>query len=241
MRNLIKNLTAKKDLPEVRSIREVSFFDGLSWIDLELVQKCLRERTLKKGDIIFSQGDRCRQVFFVRSGQIKICRNSRAGRQQIVEVLNPGQTCACHPGSCEWCCAATAISMKSGRIWFVSTKDFNRLMNSSPNLAFKLNMLFAEKIRDINHLMEGFSLQDARERLVRFILEQRKAGQVGSQNDDVVNIAFTREEIAHCIGTTRETAIRYLYELKSKRLIDIRNHQIILRDVEGLANILERC
>jgi CRP-like cAMP-binding protein len=51
-------------------------------------------------------------------------------------------------------------------------------------------------------------------------------------------LPFTREELAQRLGTTRETAVRQLYQLKDKKLIDIKSHQILILDKAGLEKLL---
>src|SRR5579863_2294888 len=44
----------------------------------------------RKGQIIFTQGDESRSVFYVQSGSVKITVNSSAGKEAVIALLQPG-------------------------------------------------------------------------------------------------------------------------------------------------------
>lgn len=72
--------------------------------------------------------------------------------------------------------------------------------------------------------------------MIRFLLDMlaEKKGRSGN----TLFIPLTREEIAQRIGAARETVVRYLYQLKRSKLIDIRPYQIVIRNKEGLEKLL---
>jgi CRP/FNR family transcriptional regulator len=78
------------------------------------------------------------------------------------------------------------------------------------------------------------SLKDSKKRLVRFLLEMLTE----NKDRNSIILPFTREELAQRLGTTRETAVRQLYQLKDKKLIDIKSHQILILDKAGLEKLL---
>lgn len=47
-------------------------------------------------------------------------------------------------------------------------------------------------------------------------------------------INIRREELAHIVGTTKETVTRTLSEFKDEGLIDVKGSNITLLDIEGL-------
>jgi CRP/FNR family transcriptional regulator, cyclic AMP receptor protein len=42
--------------------------------------------TYRKDDVVFSQGDRCEGVFYIRHGQCKVCVISEHGKEAIVAL-----------------------------------------------------------------------------------------------------------------------------------------------------------
>src|SRR3989338_7197549 len=129
------------------TIEDIPFFQGLSEGELEAVKQCLREKSFEKGESLFLEGNACERVFFVKAGRVKLSRTSSSGREQILETLGPGDTCACNPGSTAWHCASTAVALTPCSAWFLSRENYVRLVQTNAKLSQALNRLFAERLR----------------------------------------------------------------------------------------------
>lgn len=214
-------------------LKNVPLFRGLTPAELEEIRACLHEKSYAKGDTLFHETGSCERVFIVRTGRVKVFRMSTGGREQVLETLGPGDTCACNPGSVEWACASSAEALTACTVWFLSRDNYVRMVNTRANVSHALNRLFAEKLNKLSCLVEDVSLNDVRKRLAKFLLDLR-----AESTSDTLQVPFTRQEIAQRIGTARETVARHLYEMKRKKLIEIKPKQIVLLNKAGLQKIL---
>lgn len=214
--------------------RELPFFKGLAEKDLAAVRDCLREKSFRKGEPLFIEGNICERVFFVKSGRVKIYRIGSSGREQTLETLGAGDTCACNPGSSEWHCSSSSEAATDCTVWFLSRENYVRLVQTNSTLAHTLNRLFAERLQCFSSLIEEVSLKDSKKRLVKFLLDLLE----DQKDKRTLSVPFTREELAHRIGVVRETAARQLNELKRKKLIDLEPSRIVILDKEGLKKLL---
>jgi len=220
-------------------IKDIPLFHDLTESELRDLKCCLRERTFKRGEILFYEGKSCERVFIVLSGRVKLYRTASSGREQILETLEAGDSCACNPGSSTWSCATTAEAVTPATVWFLSRDDYIKMVNTNSRVSRTLNQLFAEKLRSFGMLIEEVSLKDVKKRLVKFLLDMLKEKNYQGDGKDTLLIPFTREEIAQRLGTARETVARYLYQLKRARVIDIKPKQIIIRNKTGLEKLLQ--
>ena len=168
---------------------------------------------------------------------MKLYRIASSGREQTLETLNPGDTCACNPGSPNWSCSTTAEALTPCAAWFLSRSDYVRMVQANSKLSHTLNKLFAERLRNFSTLIEEVSLKDVHKRLIKFLLDML-AQKCDSAKEEVLPIPFTREEIAQRLGAARETVARHLSELKQAKLIDIKPKQIIILNKTGLEKLL---
>jgi CRP-like cAMP-binding protein len=219
-------------------LERIPLFKGFSPGEINLVRNCLIERKFEKGETLFLEGNECQKIFFVRTGRVKIYRTSSSGREQILESLGPGDTCACNPGSATWACASSAEALTPCTVWYLSRRDYIGLVQANSKLAHTLNILFAEKLKRFSCLIEDVSLNDVRKRLMRFLLDMQKTNSINGEAPKALFVPFTREEIAQRIGSARETVARYLHELKRKKLIDIKPHQIIILNRSKLEELV---
>jgi CRP-like cAMP-binding protein len=219
-------------------MNEIPMFNDLSQTEFKAVKSCLREKSFQKGDLLFREGQQCDRVFFVRSGRVKMYRISSAGREQVLETLETGDTCACNPGRRDWFCSTTAEAVTPCTVWFLARDAYIRLVQSQPELSHALNRIFANRLQCFSALIEEVSLKDVKRRLMRFLLDMSDERSKQGKDMSRLYVPFTQEEIAHRLGAARETVSRHLSQLKRSKLIDIQSHKIIIHDKEGLKKLL---
>lgn len=216
-------------------VRDIPLFKDLPESELSEIKKCIKEKVFAKGELLFQEGNSCERIFIVQQGQVKLYRTSSDGREQVLEVLKPGDTCACNPGACQWFCSSTAEAATACKVWFLSRDHYVRMVQTHSALSRTLNKLFADRLSHFSALIEEVSLKDVKKRLIKFLLDMLEEDKKAS---NTLFIPFTREEIAQRIGSARETVARTLYQLKRKKLIDIKPHQIIILNKEALKKLL---
>jgi len=162
-----------------------------------------------------------------------------SGKEQILQSLGKGETCACNPGNSEWFCSANGQAATDCQVWYLNRAEYVRLVNSNVRLAHTLNRLFAERLRCFSDLVEEMSLKDAKKRLVKFILDMLAKQESSQPSSNVLFLPLTREEIAQRIGTARETVARNLSQLKAAKLIELQPKKIIIRNSSDLEKLLD--
>ncbi len=223
----------------VLAIKDIPFFHDLSSAELDAVKSCLIEKNFKKGENVHLEGGECTSLFFVKGGRVKVYRTSLQGKEQIYEVLKPGDTCACNPGEMMWKCSTSAEVLEDSTLWFLSREHYVRMVKNNSKLMHALNELFAKRLQCFSNIIEDVTLKDAKKRLVKFLLDMLAEKRINAPKNDTLFIEATRKEIAQRFGIARETIARQISELKRKKLIDVKSFQIIILDQKGLEKLLE--
>ncbi len=218
-----------------KTISDIPFFKDLTPEELGTVKACLREKTFQKGEVLFTEGGSCERVFFVKSGKVKIFRMSEAGREQVLETLDEGDTCACNPGELKWHCSSSAEAVTPSTVWFLARENYVKLVQSNTKVARTLNKLFAERLQCFSSLIEEVSLKDSKKRLVKFLLDMMNQ----SSSKKSLDLPYTREELAKRLGIVRETVARQLHDLKRRKLISIEPQKVTILDPKGLEKLLQ--
>ncbi len=216
------------------NLKQVGLFQDLAPDELNTVKTLLKEKSFQNGEVLFFEGKQCERIFIVRSGRVKIFRISASGREQILEILNPGDTCSCNPGQGAWACSATAEALTLCTVWFFPRDNYVKLIRTNTKVMQSLNKIFAKRLCQFSSLIEQVSLNHVKKRLMKFMLDMLKEYKTAEESKDVLSLPFTREEIAQRIGTSRETVARYLHQMKRDGLIDIESRQIVIRDRAGM-------
>jgi CRP-like cAMP-binding protein len=227
-----------KAYEETLHLNDIHLFKDLDSREISKVKKMLREFRFAKGEMLLCEGDHCERIIILCTGRVKVFRLSASGREQILDVLVRGDSCACHPGASTWQCSANAQALCAGKMYYLSRADYVRLVESNNKLAKKLAGLFAQRMCRLCSLVEDVSLSSPQQRLAKFILDMARPLKSVASKDVEMTVSFTHDEISQRLGLVRETVTRHLNRFKKARLIEIRPQRIIIKDQKELRNIL---
>jgi CRP-like cAMP-binding protein len=212
-----------------KNIEYISLVHGL---EEEIIQEISMAGVVKQyvlDEMIIWQGEDCKSVYFILSGQIEIFRLSPAGREQIFERLRAGETFNLVPAV-----QTTAMNPSNVRAiepteLFILEKDaLNELILRYPEIALRITRYLAQRLKYMTNLVEQLSLYTVQQRLASFLVQQA---------DSTLPGKWTQNEIAHRLGTVREVVSRALGSFSEEGLIRMEKNQVILLDRKQLKKI----
>jgi CRP-like cAMP-binding protein len=171
-------------------------------------------KKLSKDTTIFHAGDPADAVFVVASGRIKVVITSTDGKEFILTVLGPGQVFGemalleSAPRS------ASVVTLSAVEVLVISRADFQRLLDSNPRISQRLLAILSRRLRRANAKMESLAYMDVAGRLARYLLDLARDHGQRLGNGWVVVRRPTHSDIAHSIGTSRETVSRLINEFE---------------------------
>src|SRR5690606_880734 len=72
-------------------LRQAPLFSGLDDEVAGALESSMSPVSLRRGEILFSEGDDGDQLYVVTEGKIKLGRTSPDGRENLLAILGPGQ------------------------------------------------------------------------------------------------------------------------------------------------------
>ena len=97
--------------PEV--LVRLPYFSELPIEELKTIGASVQTLPLERGDVIISEGDASKGLYFVVSGAVKVMRISPEGREQVLTVVGAYQTFNEVPAFDDGTCPATAVEYES--------------------------------------------------------------------------------------------------------------------------------
>ena len=171
-------------------------------------------KKLEKDTCIFHAGDPADAVFVVASGRVKVVITSSDGKEFILTVLGPGQVFGemalleSAPRS------ASVVTLSAVEVLVINRSDFQRLLDSNPRISQRLMAILSRRLRRANSKMESLAYMDVAGRLARYLLDLARDHGQRLGNGWVVVRRPTHSDIAHSIGTSRETVSRLINEFE---------------------------
>jgi CRP/FNR family cyclic AMP-dependent transcriptional regulator len=194
-------------------------FNVQAFLDSTGVAKTMLEYS--RGDAVFTQGDVCHHVFYIREGGVKLSVLSKTGREAVVAMLGPGDFFGegCLAGQPTRMGSATAIT--SSLILLVDKKEMVKLLHKQHALSdrFIAHML-SRNIRIEEDLIDQL-FNSSEKRLARTLLLLARYG----KHDKPVRAVppISQETLAEMVGTTRSRVNFFMKKFQRLGFIDYKN------------------
>jgi CRP/FNR family transcriptional regulator len=204
----------------------------------QLARRCVT-KTVPAGNVLFVTGEECRGLYMIETGRVRIYRTDPAGREQVLHVEGPGRTVAELPMFDGGPYPASAITIEDCRLVFLPLDAFEYLYRNQPDIAHAIIRALGRRLRHLVHLTETLAFRDVAARLAMLLVGY--AERVGVATASGVEIALdrTQEELAHEIGTARESVSRAMKQLRRKGLIEpLERNRLLIPDVQRLRALL---
>ncbi|MCC6316628.1 MAG: Crp/Fnr family transcriptional regulator [Gemmatimonadaceae bacterium] len=216
-------------------LRRIPLFAELSDHALSaLANRCVT-RAHPAGTVLFTTGEPCRGLYMVESGRVRIYRTDAAGREQVLHVEGEGRAVAELPLFDGGPYPASAVTIEDSRLVFLPRADFEFLYRSQPDIAQAVIRALGRRLRQLVHLAETLAFRDVAARLALLLVGYAERSGVVTPAGTEIELDRTQEEIAHEIGTARESVSRAMKELRRRGLIRTASHRrLLIPDVAGL-------
>lgn len=215
-------------------LRQAPLFNGLDDAASGALESSMSTVTLRRGEILFGEGDEGDQLYVVIDGKIKLGRRSVDGRENLIAILGPGQMFGelsfFDPGPR----SATATAVTDVELRSLGHSALNPVLQSHPDVAYALLNQLAGRLRRTNEVVGDLVFSDVPGRVSKALLDL--ASRFGRQADDGIHVNhdLTQEELAQLVGASRETVNKALADFASRGWLRLEPRSVIILDLERL-------
>ncbi|MDH5492665.1 MAG: cyclic nucleotide-binding domain-containing protein, partial [Myxococcales bacterium] len=115
-------------------LKDVSVLKELPAGELKLLADCSEVRKAARGAPVFSEGQRGEGLFIVRTGEVKLTKSGRDGREQILYLARPGKAIAEGLRFDRGSYPASAIAMRAASVILIPNKAISDIGDRCPNV-----------------------------------------------------------------------------------------------------------
>ncbi|HHJ09322.1 MAG TPA: Crp/Fnr family transcriptional regulator [Bacteroidetes bacterium] len=189
----------------------------------------------KRGEIIYYEGSHISGCYCINRGIIKIYKTGIDGKEQIILFAKPGDIIGYRSILSNELACTSAKVIEDTILCYIPADTLISLVKSNPNFSMELMKLACKELGEANAYITDIAQKTVRERLAEILIHLKD--NFGLDQDNVLQISLTREELANIVGTATESVIRLLSEFKTDRLIDLNGRKIKILNVQGLTKI----
>ena len=204
---------------KVDHLKNVPIFSDLSDSDLTKIATKMIPREYEKGKMILLEESQGETFFIIKSGAVKVTRQSDDGREVILAILGESDffgEMSLLDGEGR---SANIVSNEDAEVLTLSRSDFLDCLETYPKIAIALLEELAIRLRKSDQHIESLSLSDSEHRIaITLIRFAQELGTIKKGEVTIRNLPF-QQDIANMAGTSRETVSRTIKLLEEKNLV----------------------
>ena len=223
-------------------LRRVNVFRDASDEDLKLFVANGIMRSIEEGEFFFFQGDPAVYFYILVTGKAKLLQSNQSGQQVNLRTLSEWQMFgALGAVRDEALYPATAQALEPSTALAIESSFLKEMMKTRPHLNVNLMQLMTGYIMEMQERYRELATERVEQRIAHTVL--RLASQMGQRIEDgttMVELAFSRQDLAEMSGTTLFTVSRTLSEWEKSGLIEAGRERIKIKNPHGLVKIAEQ-
>jgi CRP/FNR family cyclic AMP-dependent transcriptional regulator len=216
-------------------LQRAGLFQGVDPEAAEALGKELEITEIRKGDVVFTEGEPGDSLYIILSGKIKLGRRAADGRQNLIAIMGPadmmGELSLFDPGPR----TATATAVTDLRLARLRKQALRPWLTNRPEIAEQLLRVLARRLRRTNDSLADLIFTDVPGRVAKNLLQM--AARFGTRDGGVLRVThdLTQEELAQLVGASRETVNKALADFASRGWLRLDGKSVIILDPERLA------
>lgn len=218
-------------------IREFSSLKALNKEELLKLSDCKTSQIIKKGDIIFEEGENINGIYCVKDGICKLTKLSPNGKDQIVKLVKKGELLGQRSMISEEPVNLSAIALEDMEVCFIPKSDVMGFFDKNNQFSMNVMRTICSDLKESDDHMVSMAQKNVKERLAETLLYLHDT--FGLHEDGSLHIQLSREELSGMIGTATESCIRLLSDFNKLGLIELVGKKIIIKDILKLKKMSE--
>ena len=219
--------------------QQIPLFSGLSEEEIGEISSYIEQKSFRKKETIFSEGDPSHWFYVLFKGEVKITKLSHDGKEIIIELLSPGDFFGGFAVLKGFPYPANAIAMQDCETNRISRHNLMRIIERFPNIMYDITANLGERVRELHDTLKNIALERVESRIAALLLKlAEKTGEKSTSAEIAIAMRLTKQDIAEMVGTTVETSIRVLSRFRKSGIIKDVNGKIVIRDLRALKLIV---
>lgn len=218
-------------------LRDVSVIQDLPPADIKQLADASEVRKAARGAPLFSEGQPAEGLYVVRTGEVKLTKSGKDGREQILYLARPGRVVVEGIRFDGGTYPASAVAMRAASAVLVPNETLSAIGEKRPQVLRVILDLRARRADRNLALVSDLSLRTVPARLASFLCTLVARRQAKGQDTRNLVRDLTTETVAGRLGTVREEISRGLAYLEREGALKVSPDLIEVVDLDRLEAI----
>ncbi|WP_299781757.1 Crp/Fnr family transcriptional regulator [uncultured Formosa sp.] len=213
-------------------VRKLSALKMLKGEEIKAISGCKVTKTIKKGEVVFKEGDMLNGVYCISSGVCKLTKLTEKGKDQVVKLVIKGELLGQRSVIINQTANLTATALNDMEVCFIPKQEILQDLLKNNEFSFSVLKRMATDLKEAEIAIVNMAQKSVRKRLAEIILYLYN--NFGVDESSHLKVPLSRDDFASIVGTATESVIRTLSQFKKEGLIKTSGKKIQIMNQEGL-------
>jgi CRP-like cAMP-binding protein len=218
-------------------VREFSSLKALTKDELIKLSDCKTSHIIKKGEVIFEEGENVNGIYCIKDGICKLTKLSANGKDHIVKLVTKGELLGQRSMISDEPVNLSAVALEDMQVCFIPKSEVMGYFDKNNQFSMNVMKTICVDLKEADDHMVNLAQKTVKERLAETLLYLHDT--FGENKDNSLKIQLSRDELASMIGTATESCIRLLSDFNKLGLIELNGKKIVLKDINALKKMAE--
>ena len=183
-------------------------------------------------DFLYRQGDHCSNVFWIKSGIVKLSHLTTQGTEITIALLRKWDVIGClRDDSAQQEMEETAQALGEVSFYRMTYNDFKALLSRHAELAWHVFEETYARKQKIERKLRTILTQPVEMRLAATLLELAEMFGIRCMHGYALEIHLTQQDVADLIGASRPVVSTILNDFRNRGMLDYTRDQICINDI----------
>ncbi|MEQ8842998.1 MAG: Crp/Fnr family transcriptional regulator [Acidimicrobiales bacterium] len=215
-------------MSDTSTLRATLLFSEVGEAQLTTIAAAAEERALRRGDVLFTEGEEPDQIYIVTSGRIAIANKSIDGRESVVALMESGDLFGEMPLFDGLGRSAEARALEPSSVLAIPYGPVRALYENEPAELWNVVKLLAKRLRSMDETLADSVFLDVTGRTAKRLLE------LAGDSDEFI-LPITQEELAGMVGASRERVNKAIASFVKLGWLDQSDRRYVITNREQLS------
>jgi CRP-like cAMP-binding protein len=206
----------------------------------ELLKFADRKFKTEKGSFLFQEGMLAEELYIVISGKVQISKITSDGRELSLRICGENDICGeltLFTDSPKY--LLSAMVLEEVEVAAIKKDVIETEIFQNSKLAFEFMKWMSDHFRKTQTKFRDLVLNGKRGALFSTLIRMSNSYGIHKENEILIDLPLTNQELANFCGTSRESTNRILSELKKDNIISVKKGKISILDLQYLKNEID--
>ncbi|MFL5787225.1 MAG: Crp/Fnr family transcriptional regulator [Flavisolibacter sp.] len=192
---------------------------------------------LKKGRILFNEGEKVTGIYFMYSGLVKVHKHWADDKELIVRFAGEGDIIGIRALGASLKYPVSATSITDSKVCYITNDFLEASLKANPGFTYQLMHFYATELQKADKRMRNLALMEVKGRIAEALLDITELSRGLHEKENMISL--NRQDIASYAGTTYETVFKFFNELVKQKIISTEGKTIRINKPEKLKAYIE--